>query len=657
MASSYTPRPPLLPWSASTWSDRWSAQGRLSSTAVPRTPFLLLKAPVSTLYEEKFGGDRNMFTVGMFCSRMMARSIRIGLVVDCTALDLEEFEPLPAVAKTTTTTKSTTKTKFDRRVRYFHNPSEWDDYDVEYHRLFPPTKNSSSDDAEMNGNNEQRSKPPLAPQALPYFYQTISTYLQKSRASNNNNNNDSKTYIALFDSRGGLGAAAYLAASYMCHTLKAPVHAAIEALKEGTPSQPNEKDVDSKSRKWGLCDVRLVKDLQTRFNGRKEIRMEGGTPGWWWAVEEDDENEDDEHDEHDDSTEGEGSGSKKRKRKREEAAIIIPPCDSSTEDDTTRSKPARIGNDTVTITSNGGLTTHYPNLPKEILEPVPKDSPRWSRALTVLAQMTTAPSPSSSSSPSTARATLPLKPQVDISTGNSDTDLLQFIKNNPDKYKVTWLSTKGRRGLLLILTEAVYFIEQQQQQQSTTTSSSVSPIISISIVTNIKFPTPKDLTKNQHRTLLDVILTKDVERNNKSTYRFYALDILCIEGGMVWHKPFEHRWRFLNEGVLIPRKMDEAQQSQQQQHHPTSSHGYAKEGIKIRAKEYFSMKKLGFVMKDVCAGVGHEAEGVRIVPIMGEYGIVPIESGKRKEGVIAVVWRRRGGQKIDDEKLKSLLLA
>jgi len=61
MASS-TPRPPLLPWSASTWADRWSTQGRLSSTPVPRTPFLLLKAPVSTLYEEKFGGDRNMFT-------------------------------------------------------------------------------------------------------------------------------------------------------------------------------------------------------------------------------------------------------------------------------------------------------------------------------------------------------------------------------------------------------------------------------------------------------------------------------------------------------------------------------------------------------------------------------------------------------------------
>ena len=60
-------RPPLLPWSKETWTTRWSTQGRLSSTPIPRTPFLLLKAPASTLYEEKFGGDRNMFTVGVSC--------------------------------------------------------------------------------------------------------------------------------------------------------------------------------------------------------------------------------------------------------------------------------------------------------------------------------------------------------------------------------------------------------------------------------------------------------------------------------------------------------------------------------------------------------------------------------------------------------------
>jgi len=238
--------------------------------------------------------------------------------------------------------------------------------------------------------------------------------------------------------------------------------------------------------------------------------------------------------------------------------------------------------------------------------------------------------PSSSSSDPTSLSALPLKPELDVSAGITDTNLLQFIKSNSDKYKATWLSTKGRRGLLLILSEAVYFLEQSSSSQ-----------ISISTLTNIKFPTPKDLTKTQHRTLLDVTLVKDVERN-RPTFRFYALDILCIEGGMVWHKPWEQRWRFLNEGVLIPRKKDESQQHR-------TSHVYAKEPIKIRAKEYFPMNKIAFVMKDVCTGVGHEAEGLRVVP-MGQYGI----GGERKESTMAVVWRRGSG--VNDDQLKSLLL-
>ena len=71
----------------------------MSTSPIPRTPFLLLKAPASTAYEEKFGGDRNMFTVGMYCTRMMARGVRVGLAIDCTSLDIEDFEPM-----TTTTT-------------------------------------------------------------------------------------------------------------------------------------------------------------------------------------------------------------------------------------------------------------------------------------------------------------------------------------------------------------------------------------------------------------------------------------------------------------------------------------------------------------------------------------------------------------------------
>jgi len=551
-------------------------------TPIPRTPFLLLKAPVSTLYEEKFGGDRNMFTVGMYCGRMMARSIRVGLVIDATALDIEEFEPLPS-----TTNKAN---KFDKRIRYFHNSSEWDEYDVEYHRLSPPK------DADSNE--------PLAPQILPEFYKTVTNFLQKSRSSDTFNN--TMTHIAIFDSRGGLGVAAYLAAAYMCHSLKAPVHAAIEAIKEGTPSQSG----DDAGIKFGLCDVRLIKDLQTRFKGRKEIVFDGGTPSWWFAMEEEDDEEEEDTKDNDSNM----------KRKREES-IVIPPCESD-EDAISTTKRTK---------TDDNETSLHPNLLQEVLQPVPKDSGKYNRAISVLTQMAT--SPTSSSSDQKSMSMLPLKSEVDISDGNTNSkDLLPSIKGNPDKYKVTWLSTKGRRGLLLILTEAVFFIDQS------TTS------ISISIVTNMKFPSPKDLSKPQHRTLLEVVLVEDIEKN-KSTYRFYVQDILCIEGGMVYHKPLDQRLRYLNDGVLMPRKKDETIQQ-----HSEQTNVYADEHIKIRAKEYFPMKKLAFVMKDVCSGVGHDAEGIRVVPV-GEYGIGKSDDNKTK----ALVWRK--GCDVDDEKLKSLLLA
>ena len=180
--------------------------------------------------------------------------------ISSSALDLEDFEPLPAPKATTIASK------FDRRVRYFHNQREWEEYDVDYHRLTPP----KSEDDGGGGSG------PLAPRALPEFYRAVSDFLQTSRANHVAHN--SKTCIALFDSRGGLGAAAYLVACHMCATMRAPVHAAIEALMLGSPSQTTDPN---SHRKWGIRDVRLIKDLQTRFKGNRELRIEGGTPGWW----------------------------------------------------------------------------------------------------------------------------------------------------------------------------------------------------------------------------------------------------------------------------------------------------------------------------------------------------------------------------------------
>ena len=249
-----------------------------------------------------------MFTVSMYCTRMMARGIRVGLVIDCTSLDLEDFETLPITAS------NSMSTSVDPRVRYFHNPSEWDDYDVEYHRLVHPKNVDRSDESTTNKL--------LAPQVLPEFCNVVSKFLQRSRGK------DAISHVAIFDSRGGLGAAAYLIGGYMCQMMKAPVHAALQALKEGTPPQPSDttetSDGEKGMSKWGLCDPRLVQDLQTRFVGRVEIRMDGRRPSWWYAVED--------HDE--DNTDGNDNDEPQRKkRKTEDREIVIPSCSVSKEDD------------------------------------------------------------------------------------------------------------------------------------------------------------------------------------------------------------------------------------------------------------------------------------------------------------------------------------
>ena len=577
--------------------------GSLISLLFYHKPLQIKNSPVSTLYEEKFGGDRNMFTVNMYCSRMMARSIRIGLVIDASALDIQEFNILPKQSTNAATSRgfktsarrngnsnNNNATK-DPRIRYFHNKSDWDDFDVEYHRMIPPPVDSTSNTDTSIGNDE-----PIAPKALNDFFQVISKF-QKSM-NNSSNDNTIACHIAIFDSRGGLGAAAYLAAAFMCHTLKAPVHAALEAVKEGTP--PQQFPDNDPNVKWGLCDIRLVKDLQSRFKGRKKIVLDGKVPSWWWAIDEDDEEEDD--------GDGESASKDTKKKRQREESIIIPPHEAATTGVNGTKRPR---NDNGSLVNNS--TFHG-------LETISNDSPKYVRALTVLSQLTQAQL--SDSSPNL----LPLKPEIDVSNDTTDNATIQLIKSNPNGYKVTWLS-KGRRGLLLILSEAVFFVEQHSSS------------IKVSQVKSMKFPSPQDNKKPQHRTLLDVVLVNDIERGS-STQRFYALDILCIDGGRVWHKPWEQRWKFLNEGVVLPRKKEEAKQQQQ-------GHILAKEPIKLRAKEYFPMKKLAFVMKDVCDGVAHDADGVRLVP-MGEYGC-----GETKDSAMAVVWK--SGGKIQGEKLVTLL--
>ena len=190
-----------------------------SSAPVPRTKFLLIKAPASSLYEEKFGGDRNVFTVPMYAARMMAKKIQVGAAVDCTSLDLHAFEPL---------------TDDKGSKRYFHDTSEWDDFDIDYKALHEPPSSSNTSTVPSQAMVDK-------------FLSFCESHWAKRPG----------THIAIFDSRGGYGVAAYLCARYMSEKLRAPVHVALASLKEVI--QP-----------CGLADDTLLRDLQMRFKGRRE---------------------------------------------------------------------------------------------------------------------------------------------------------------------------------------------------------------------------------------------------------------------------------------------------------------------------------------------------------------------------------------------------
>ena len=521
--------------------------------------FVILISSAESLYEERFGGDRNIFTVSMYSGRMMAKGVQVACVIDCTALDLAAFE-IPSDG---------------RVVRYFHNTNEWDDFDVEYHHL-PP----ASDVVDPEGGDAVGTVPPDS--AIEKFLSICASSL-KSRPNG---------HIAIFDSRGGLGVASYLAALYMCERLRAPVHVALASLREAM-------------KPCGLADADLARDLQRRYKGRREIKIEN-IPSWWWAVEDDDENDEDDQEEEDGGVDEVPNGG--RKKRGRDLTVVIPPFDQigskggqnfgDGDEGGLAKKRLRLGADPDTDASAAaGSGSPRPQIPG--LQPQTPDSPRYKRAVTVLRQLT-------------GRPCLPGIPMGTESPLTSGTKLTHL------KYKVTWRS-RGRRGMILILSEGVYFLEN-----------GVSQIDVFLVKGGMHFPQPKNLSQPQHRSLLDGILVADRE-GQVIVPRYYATDILFHMGGKLTSKPFGQRIKYLMDGVIMARKKD-------------ARYDYRREPIKIRAKEYFDTGKLAFVLKDVTRGVAHETDGVVFVPSEGKY-----YATDGSEADTSLFWKR--GDEMSEEEL------
>jgi len=513
-----------------------------------------------------------MFTVPMYVSRLMAKKIQLGCVIDCTALDLECFEPLPEKEKKK---KGVNNKNWGPSVRYFHNASEWDDFDVDYHRLVPPLSEEESS-------------------VVPHI-----TILQKFlNICGTHWKNRPNTHICLFDSRAGMGAAAYLSAAFMCHTMRAPVHVALASLQTAW----------GENSEYGLCDVSLVKDLQKRYKGKREITV-GKVPDWWWAVEADEEDEEDEE------------GSDKVKKKAGNEVVTIPPHDQMENDNTSHidmDPPSLPASKRRKMNSSPTTETTKPQIPA--LVPLAPNDPKYIRALTVLKQLTP-------QFPHSKHLT----PQLPICTSSELTSASQCKHVKRGRYKVTWRS-KGRRGLLLILTEAVYFVE------------SLNDTVQISIIQGgMYFPQPTNPQK-QHRTLLDGILVLDSEPSPSSPQktvvpRYLVTDILCHMGGILTSKHFSSRQKYVWDGVLQARKK--------------IKYDYAKEGIKIRLKELFDLEKVKFVQKDVRRKLCHETDGLVFVPLLSVYyGDGEGSSDPKGDGVL--VWGDSKGSMSQEELIQTL---
>ena len=523
-------RAPLLPWSKAKWSNLWCSIRRMSSRAIPRTKFVLLKSPASTLYEERYGGDLHVFTVSMYCNRMMGKGISVGMAIDCTSLDLHLLDE--DILQQTLSKKEKNEFADKPTTRYWHDTNEWDDFDVEYQSINPKA-----------GKVDAHFVVPCE--------ETISKFITMC---NDHWKRRPNTYIAVFDARGGIGAAAFLVSCFMCRRLKAPVHVAIASIQT----------IMQESGSTGIYDENLLRYLQKTFYGRRELVVPE-RPKWAPAIAtmeaEEDENEAD-------------SNEKKSIEK-----IIIPPYQTepvqkmkSSPSSSMLPPPPKKAKLVPSTNNDSTSSTHQKS---NALMAVLPTSSKYARAMTVVAQLTN----NKLKKESHSQFQKPLHLFSLYETSNNPNSKISFLKSmeslngakqkilSKNPYMVTWIPSGEsiQRGYLLLLHDGIYFL-------STKNGTIHDGEIDVQIVTKkLFFPCPTKPSQPQHRTILDGFFAYPIHGNDRTNTQethskllFYTFDIISLEGGVVHHKPLGKRIAYLKGGVL-DAKNKWAQHNEQKQ--------------------------------------------------------------------------------------------
>jgi len=146
----------------------------------------------------------------------------------------------------------------------------------------------------------------------------------------------------------------------------------------------------------------------------------------------------------------------------------------------------------------------------------------------------------------------------------------------------------GYRYLLLILNNGVFLIDA---------------LFRVRNAPMMRFPSRLTMTP-QHHTLLDGEMVQDRMDDSKFTLRFLIHDVLTYNGNNVMKQKLPDRLKIIQNDIIWPRKND-----------TNKSHDYSKEPFGVRLKDYYELRHLPFLVKEVIPSLPHPNEGLVFTPL------------------------------------------
>ncbi|GAB5353583.1 hypothetical protein AAMO2058_000047700 [Amorphochlora amoebiformis] len=154
---------------------------------------------------------------------------------------------------------------------------------------------------------------------------------------------------------------------------------------------------------------------------------------------------------------------------------------------------------------------------------------------------------------------------------------------------------------------------------------------------DIIWPPPAGQAPNfsgtHHGTLFDAELTLDRLPNGGTEPRVLIYDLLALNMRSVCSLPFQDRYKAIMDHLLFPRRIEKGLLASSGKNYTLedgitrevverhvrpvdekAKQAYASEKLKVQRKQYWSMKGMGFVLKEIIPSMPHESDGIIIQP-------------------------------------------